>query len=263
METDLLAIEKNGDEVVEERLSRVFRAAHSIEGGSSYFDLPKIGELAHQMEVVVEAIRSRTMVPGREMVRVLLDATDRLHELIEDPGASNQADITETKIALARLCEDQAAGKCDVSASVQAAVAPAGEQAAKRLRVLLVEDDFTSRLVLQIFLSRYGECHVAANGKEAVEAFRSALERGQSYELICMDIMMPEMDGREAVRQVRAMEEARGVLSTHGAKIIMTTAVDDVKDVARCFNDLCDGYLIKPIDLAQLLSQMKSYRLVD
>jgi DNA-binding response OmpR family regulator len=43
----------------------------------------------------------------------------------------------------------------------------------------------------------------------------------------------------------------------------MTTAVDDVKDVARCFNDLCDGYLIKPIDLAQLLSQMKSYQLVD
>ena len=40
------------------------------------------------------------------------------------------------------------------------------------MRTLIVEDDFTSRLLLQTVLSRYGECHVAINGKEAVEAFR-------------------------------------------------------------------------------------------
>jgi two-component system chemotaxis response regulator CheY len=78
-----------------------------------------------------------------------------------------------------------------------------------------------------------------------------------------MDIMMPEMDGREAVRRVRGMEEAKGILSNNGAKIIMTTAVTDMKEVIRCFRELCDSYLMKPIDLAQLLSQMKSYRLVQ
>src|SRR5450432_3539628 len=127
------------------------------------------------------------------------------------------------------------------------------------MKTLIVEDDFTSRLVLQTFLSRYGECHIAVNGREAVDAFRSALERGERYDLICMDIMMPEMDGREAVRQVRAMEEARGIVLTSGAKIIMTTTVDDIKEVFRCFQELCDAYLLKPIDLAKLLSQMKSY----
>jgi two-component system chemotaxis response regulator CheY len=116
--------------------------------------------------------------------------------------------------------------------------------------------------LLQTFLSRYGECHIAVNGKEAVEAFRSAFEQGQKYDLICMDIMMPEMDGREAVRQVRAFEEAHGVLSTYGAKIIMTTALDDVRQVIRSFQVLCDAYLVKPIDLAQLLAHMKTYRLV-
>ena len=129
--------------------------------------------------------------------------------------------------------------------------------------MLLVEDDFASRLLLQTFLSRYGECHVAVNGREAVEAFRSALERGQGYDLICMDIMMPEMDGREAVRQVRALEEAHGILSTHGAKIIMTTAVDDLKEVIRCFMELCDAYLVKPIDLGKLLRHMKAFQLVQ
>ena len=131
------------------------------------------------------------------------------------------------------------------------------------MKTLIVEDDFTSRLLLQTFLSRYGECHIAVNGREAVEAVRCALERGERYDLICMDIMMPEMDGREAVKQVRALEEARGTLSTCGAKIIMTTAVNDVREVARCFEELCDAYLVKPIDLSKLLKQVRSYQLVE
>jgi two-component system chemotaxis response regulator CheY len=77
-----------------------------------------------------------------------------------------------------------------------------------------------------------------------------------------MDIRMPKMDGRQAVRQVRALEEEHGILSTGGAKIIMTTAVDDVKEVIRCFHELCDSYLTKPVDLATLLGQMKLYQLV-
>jgi two-component system chemotaxis response regulator CheY len=126
-----------------------------------------------------------------------------------------------------------------------------------------VEDDFASRLVLQTFLLRYGECHVAANGREAVEAYRSAWQLQQRYNFVCMDIMMPEMDGCEAVRQLRAFEESQGVLSTHGAKIIMTTTVHDIREVIRCFMELCDAYLMKPIDLAKLIGHMKSYQLIE
>ena len=131
------------------------------------------------------------------------------------------------------------------------------------MKTLVVEDDFTGRLILHTFLSRYGECHIAVNGREAVDAFGAALESGLGYNLICMDIMMPEMDGREAVRQIRAMEEARGILSTHGAKIIMTTAVPEVKDALQCFKHLCDAYLVKPINLFELLKEIKSYHLVQ
>ena len=130
------------------------------------------------------------------------------------------------------------------------------------MKTLVVEDDFTSRLTLHTFLSRYGECHIAVNGREAVEAFRSALDSGRGYDLICMDIMMPEMDGREAVRQIRELEESRGTLSTHGAKIIMTTAVQEVKEVVQCFKQLCDSYMMKPISLSELYKEIESYHLV-
>jgi two-component system chemotaxis response regulator CheY len=130
------------------------------------------------------------------------------------------------------------------------------------MRTLIVEDDFTSRLLLQTFLSRYGECHVAINGKEAVEAFRLALQTGNRYDLISMDIMMPEMDGQAAVRAIRLIEEAAGILSTSGAKIIMVTALDDVKNVVTSFKGLCDAYVFKPVDTAQLLDQLTGLQLV-
>jgi two-component system chemotaxis response regulator CheY len=131
------------------------------------------------------------------------------------------------------------------------------------MKTLIVEDDFTSRLVLQTFLSRYGECHIAVNGKEAVEAFRASLDHGPQYDLVCMDIMMPEMDGREAVRQIREIEEARASGPQPAVKIIMTTALNDLKEVTRCFRELCDSYLVKPIDLSKLLEQIKAYELMQ
>ncbi|HXY77272.1 MAG TPA: response regulator [Candidatus Acidoferrales bacterium] len=130
------------------------------------------------------------------------------------------------------------------------------------MRTLIVEDDFTSRLLLQSLLSRYGECHVAVNGKEAVTAFRAAQESGQKYDLICMDIMMPEMDGQTALKEIRALEEAGGTLSTHGVKIIMTTALDDVRNVVQSYKSLCDAYLFKPIDTGKLLANLRDLCLV-
>ena len=131
------------------------------------------------------------------------------------------------------------------------------------MKTLIVEDDFTSRLLLQASLSPYGECHVAVNGKEAVEAFQTARQEGRRYDLICMDIMMPEMDGQEALRQIRNLEDEAGVLSGEAAKIVMTTALDDIGNVMTAFKGLCDAYLMKPINTAKLLAELKSLQLIS
>ena len=258
VETGLLAMEGDGEGVDDDLIHRIFRAVHSLKGGAVVFDLVKIRELAHRMEDVLALIRIGETARGAAGIRVLLRATDRLNELIRNAGESNQADISEIVDALAKLLpHDGTASEACASAVDRARQVPGN------LRMLLVEDDFVSRLLLQTFLSGYGECHIAVNGREAVEAYCSAWDRGQRYNFVCMDIMMPEMDGCEAVRRVRAFEESHGVFLNSGAKIIMTTTVREFKEVIRCFKELCDAYLIKPIDLGKLLGHMKSYRLVQ
>jgi two-component system chemotaxis response regulator CheY len=130
------------------------------------------------------------------------------------------------------------------------------------MKTLIVEDDFTSRVLLQELLKRYGPIHIAVNGKEAVDAVRAALDQEEPYELVCLDIMMPEMDGYQALKEIRGMEEARQIAPSDVARIFMITALDGMKNVFQAFHGLCDAYLIKPIVKAKLLEQLNEFHLI-
>lgn len=130
------------------------------------------------------------------------------------------------------------------------------------MKFLIVEDDFTSRLLLQEILKQFGTVHVAVNGKEAVAAVERELKWGDKYDLICLDVMMPEMDGQKALETIRAMEKEKGVYSSEGSRIIMTTALDDSKNIRSAFYNLCDAYLVKPIDKEKLIEEMKKLGLL-
>lgn len=256
MESDLFATKMEGRGIDGARLNRVFRAVHFIWGGAALFDLVKVRELSAEMKSALDAIRSGEITLTSEHAALLLAAAGKLRDLLSDPENSNEADIS----APMRMLEPI---KPSVSVHGPSNIPTRVAKDIGSLRILLVEDDLASRLLLHSFLSRYGECHVAVNGKEAVEAFRAAMLEKREYDLVCMDIMMPEMDGREAVRLIRAMEEKNGILSTWGVRIIMTTTVDDVQEVIRCFQELCDAYLMKPIDLGELQRQMKLLQIVQ
>ncbi|MFO7813750.1 MAG: response regulator [Pelovirga sp.] len=131
------------------------------------------------------------------------------------------------------------------------------------MRTLIVDDDFTCRLLLLEILKVYGEVHIATNGTEALAMVRMALDAGEPYDLICLDIMMPEMDGQEALRLIREHEQTRGIRSTQGARIVMMTALDDLQNVMDAFSKLCDGYLPKPIKKTALLDKLKIFGLIS
>jgi len=131
------------------------------------------------------------------------------------------------------------------------------------VKTLVVEDDFSSRLLLQEFLKPFGAVHIAVNGKEAVAAVRAAATAHDPYNLICLDITMPEMDGQEALKQIRGFEESCGIQSSQGSKIFMITAVDDIKNVFEGFRGLCDAYIVKPLDRAKLIEQIRLFGLAS
>ena len=132
------------------------------------------------------------------------------------------------------------------------------------MKTLIVEDESTSRRLLQAILPRYGACDLAQDGEEAVEAFKSASERGAPYDLICMDIMMPKMDGHEALAKMRDIEKGRDVPAQKSAKVIMTTALDDPRNIVKAFyGEGAGSYLVKPIEKQKLLEELQCMGLIE
>ncbi len=126
------------------------------------------------------------------------------------------------------------------------------------MKTLIVEDDFTSRLIMQKIISPFGETHLAADGEEAMEAFRMARKEKKPYDLICLDIMMPKMNGHEVLAEIRKIEEEEGIDEIDRVKIVMTTAMDNPEDAINAINAQCDAYLTKPIDKEKMLVQLVS-----
>lgn len=131
------------------------------------------------------------------------------------------------------------------------------------MRALIAEDDFASRKFLANFLKKFGEVDITIDGKEAVDAFQYALEDKKYYDLVCLDIMMPNMDGIQALRMMRDMEDGLMLPEEKCARIIMTTALNDVEQVEEAFHYGCEGYAAKPIDLAALQKVLERMGLIE
>ena len=139
--------------------------------------------------------------------------------------------------------------------------------AAKRpLKILIVEDDFICRTVLDTFLSGYGNCEIAKDGMEAIYAFTESYRSDppQPYDLICMDIMMPIMDGLQASKTIREIERGKGVEGTTlETAIVITSAVEDPATIIRaCYECGANYYFVIPLDFNQMKREMQKLRLI-
>jgi two-component system chemotaxis response regulator CheY len=131
------------------------------------------------------------------------------------------------------------------------------------MKTLVVEDDFVARKILQKMLSPFGQCDIAINGVEALEAFDLAHSESEPYDLICLDIRMPELDGHAALKELRNRESERGILGLDGVKIVMTTGLDDKESILSAFREGCEAYITKPIEREKLFAKLSSMGLIQ
>ncbi len=116
------------------------------------------------------------------------------------------------------------------------------------MKALIADDDFISYRLLEKILTPFGACDIAKDGAEAVRLFESALQSTQPYDLVCLDIMMPKMNGQEVLKTIRRLEREQEVAEENEAKIFMTTALDSPQNVVDAyFRGGCSAYLVKPI----------------
>lgn len=125
------------------------------------------------------------------------------------------------------------------------------------MKILIAEDDLSSRKFLYKFMSSYGECDLTVDGMEALDAFLMAVEDGEPYDLVCVDIMMPKVDGVKVLQVIRDIERQKEVPDRERCRIIMTTALNDVELVNRLFEYGCEAYATKPIDIKKLSQVME------
>jgi len=129
------------------------------------------------------------------------------------------------------------------------------------LRALIVEDDDTTRLLLSAMLSRYATCQSVQNGSQALEACAKALQTEDPYELITLDLVLPDLDGLAVLRGVRGLESEHAPSGTPARVLIVTGArVDPGGD-----HDIREGreaWLLKPLRERSLVEKLQELGLL-
>jgi len=129
------------------------------------------------------------------------------------------------------------------------------------MRILITDDDQVCSQILLGILSPYGTCQLAEGGEQAIRMFTNALVRKKPYDLVCLDILMPDMDGHATLSCIRSIEAGFGIMGSAGVRILMVTTRDDPENITTAFRRQCEGYIIKPIDEDQVKKQLGQLRM--
>lgn len=133
------------------------------------------------------------------------------------------------------------------------------------MKCLIVEDDPVSSQVLKGLISSHAAASdIVINGSDAIDWFLRAHAENSPYDLILIDIMMPEINGLESVMVIREKEAFMDIPFMQRVKIIMTTALDDPRTIMKAlYESDADSYLIKPIRLQELEEEIWKLKLIN
>jgi two-component system chemotaxis response regulator CheY len=131
------------------------------------------------------------------------------------------------------------------------------------MRSLIVEDDYITSQVMLELMKSFGDADLAENGNEAIDKFRDSIIDNNKYDIIFLDIMMPEMDGQEVLQKVRDHEAENNIKGLDSCKIVMTTALDDFENIKKAFVNQAEGYVVKPVDKDKIVKVLADLEMID
>jgi two-component system chemotaxis response regulator CheY len=124
------------------------------------------------------------------------------------------------------------------------------------MRILIADDDYVSRTKLKSILGQYGRCDTVPNGESAFSMFEKAHEEDIPYDLISMDILMPDPgQGQDAIKNIREWEKKNHV--EEPAKILVVSQLKDCENILSSFDEGCAWYLIKPVSPESIAAALK------
>ncbi len=131
------------------------------------------------------------------------------------------------------------------------------------LRCLIMEDDELSRELLALQMEPYAQCDQAGDGREGLDKFVAAQEAGEPYQLILLDIVMPEMDGLEAAKAIRSYEEKHGISIDRGVNIVVLSSLSTPQDVIQAYVAAQSAaHLVKPVQPDKLVKTLRKLELI-
>ena len=126
------------------------------------------------------------------------------------------------------------------------------------MKILVVDDELVSRKKMHKIMEQAGECESYDNGTDALKAFKDAMVSDAPFDLISLDIAMPDMSGIDVLTQIRAFERENGVARSESVKIMMVTSHSDQENVVASLKAGCNNYIVKPFDKERVFSKIES-----
>lgn len=129
-----------------------------------------------------------------------------------------------------------------------------------RIKSLVVDDDKLCASTFKLELSKYGECDIVNDGIAAIKAYEESINSGNPYKLMLLDIIMPNLDGGQVLKQIREIEEQKKINDIDKLRIIITTAYDDWYNrsiIISNLNPIYESFFIKAPDLHELVDKIQ------
>lgn len=212
LENVALSLESGND--TDEALAEIRRILHSIKGDSGMCGVTEVHDVCHELESFLDQLHKQG-----SLADVLLKVKDWVEAVTRHLSG---IDIAEAK---------------------NRQVAEANNK--PRRKALVVDDDVVCRNRLKMLLSDFFDCTYACDGKEGLALYEKSLQEQNRFELITLDINMPNMNGHETLEAIRKAEETCSIGGLDGVKVIMTTSENSSRHVFAAFREGCEAYVVK------------------